>query len=195
MLWRLRTKGEGALSGQARKGFETFGRQWQPLLFGILRKYCGGSSHEVEDIVHDVLLRALLQWDELQHWEAPKQRAWLGRVAKNCFLDRCRRRSSELDRLSALLALSADVDAPDEAEQNELWGYIEMEDLRWALGFLPPTLRQAFELHQQGWSYASIAQVAGVKQGTVGARLHDARAALHERLKETAEKRRRERRQ
>nr|BDT36137.1 sigma-70 family RNA polymerase sigma factor [Myxococcus sp. MH1] len=182
-------------SGAPGSDFEAFARQYQPLLFAILRKYCVGIEHEVEDLVHDVLLRALLRWEHLQRWDCFKQRSWLGRVAENCFLDRCRRRRSESDRLRGLLELSVDAEEHDGLEQDELWGYVGVEDLRWALSFLSPTLRRTFELYLQGWSYSRIARETGVAPGTVGARLHHARLELREVLRETAERRRRERRQ
>ncbi|NTX32987.1 sigma-70 family RNA polymerase sigma factor [Myxococcus sp. CA033] len=162
-------------------------------MFAILRKYCVGIEHEVEDLVHDVLLRALLQWEHLQHWESYKQRFWLGRVAENCFLDRCRRRKSEADRLRNLLELHEEAEHIDEAAQDELWCHVGEEDVKWALTFLSPKLRLTFEQYLQGMSYARIARETGVPQGTVGARLHHARLELRELLRETAERRRRER--
>ncbi|WP_241758069.1 RNA polymerase sigma factor [Myxococcus landrumensis] len=172
--------------------FEVFARQFQPILFAILRKSCAGMEHEAEDLVHDVLLRALLRWEDLQHWDAFKQRCWLGRVAKNCFLDRIRRRRSEADRLRSLLNLQDEFDGDDVAAQEELWGHVGEEDLKRALGFLSVRLRHTFELFLQGMTYARIAQETGVPSGTVGARLHHARLELREVLRETAERRRRE---
>lgn len=174
------------------QGFEAFARQFQPALYAILRKFCAGNDSEVEDLVHDVLLRALLRWEHLQYWESFKQRSWLARVAENCFLDRCRRRRSEADRLRCLLELSEETDSTDEGEQNELWCHVGPDDLKWALTFLSPKLRQTFELFRQGMSYARIARETGVLQGTVGARLHHARLELRELLRETAERRSRE---
>ncbi|WP_256569323.1 RNA polymerase sigma factor [Myxococcus qinghaiensis] len=180
-------------SGVPGTDFEVFARQFQPVLFAILRKYCVGIEHEVEDLVHDVLLRALLQWEHLKHWESYKQRFWLGRVAENCFLDRCRRRKSEADRLRNLLELHEEAEHIDEAAQDELWCHVGEDDVKRALGFLSPRLRLTFELYLQGMSYARIARETGVSPGTVGARLHHARLELRELLRETAERRRRER--
>ncbi|MCP3100106.1 sigma-70 family RNA polymerase sigma factor [Myxococcus sp. K15C18031901] len=170
--------------------FEQFAQHFQPPLFRVLGKYCRGSEQEVEDLVHDVLLRALLRWGELRHWQEASQRAWLVRVAKNCYLDRYRRRRSEEDRLQALFRLQEDSD--DGGEEDELWRYIEVADLQAVLPYLPPKVRTTFELYLQGLSYARISELTGEPPGTVGARLTQARRLLRELLKETAEARRRE---
>ncbi|MCE9668142.1 sigma-70 family RNA polymerase sigma factor [Myxococcus stipitatus] len=170
--------------------FERFAQHFQPPLFRMLGKYCRGTGAEVEDIVHDVLLRALLRWGELCHLEESAQRAWLVRVAKNCYLDRYRRRRSEEDRLQALFRLQEGFD--DDAVEDELWRYVDVSDLHAVLPLLTPKVRVTFELYLQGLSYARISQQTSEPSGTVGARLTQARRMLRELLRETAESRRRE---
>lgn len=173
--------------------FETFASRTQPFLFMILGKYCGGIEHELEDLVHDVLLRTLLRWEQLQHLEEEAQRGWLARVAHNCFLDRCRRKASEANRVEALLRIS-EQSRDDEDLEPELWEFISSHDLKQALEQLKNDKeRRAFELHLQGLSYAEIGAQMGARPGTVGAWLTKARVGLRELLRATAEQRRTER--
>lgn len=174
--------------------FETFAWRVQPFLFMVLGKHCRGIEHEIEDLVHEVLLRTMLRWDKLKHLEEAEQRAWLGRVATNCFLDRCRRKESEANRVEALLRISEEFRQDDDVHEPELWEFITPQDLKGALERLDNEKeRDAFQLHLQGLSYAEIGARLGARPGTVGAWLTRARQGLRELLRETAEKRRMER--
>lgn len=173
--------------------FETFAWRVQPFLFLVLGKHCRGMEHEIEDLVHEVLLRTMLRWEKLRRLDEAEQRAWLGRVATNCFLDRCRRKESEANRVTELLRISEEA-RQDDAHEPELWEFITPEDLKEALARLESDKeRGAFELFLQGLSYAEIGARLGAKSGTVGAWLTRARHGLRELLRETAEKRRLER--
>jgi RNA polymerase sigma-70 factor (ECF subfamily) len=175
--------------------FEAFAWRVQPTLFAILGRYCGGMESELEDLVHDVLLRALLRWEQVKVLDEDAQRAWTGRVAHNCFLDRCRRKGSESSRMEALLHLQEQSEQLDETWEPELWECVGPEDLLQAIDRLStPKLRRTFELYLQGLSYAEIGRDTGEKPGTVGARLTRARRELRELLREPAERRRREQR-
>jgi RNA polymerase sigma-70 factor (ECF subfamily) len=174
--------------------FETFAWRVQPFLFLVLGRHCRGMAHETEDLVHEVLLRTMLRWDKLKLLDEAGQRAWLGRVATNCFLDRCRRRESEANRVTELLRIS-EQSRDDDAREPELWEFITPEDLKEALARLDNQKeRAAFELFLQGLSYAEIGERLGARSGTVGAWLTRARQGLRELLQATAEKRRLERR-
>ncbi|MFP2912810.1 RNA polymerase sigma factor [Pyxidicoccus sp. 3LFB2] len=182
------------MKSPAGSGFEAFAWRVQPTLFSILRKYCGGMEQDLEDLVHDVLLRALLRWSHLKHLDEDAQRAWTGRVAHNCFLDRCRRKGSESNRMAALLHLHEQSEQLDETWEPELWEFVGPEDLLHAIdGLSSPKLRRTFELYLQGLSYAEIGRDTGEKAGTVGARLSRARRELRALLHEPAERRRQER--
>jgi RNA polymerase sigma-70 factor (ECF subfamily) len=174
--------------------FEAFAWRVQPTLFAILGKYCGGMEQDLEDLVHDVLLRGLLRWEQLKTLDEDAQRAWMGRVAHNCFLDRCRRRGSEASRMEALLHMHEQSQELDEGWEPELWEFVGPEDLLQAIDRLStPKLRRTFELYLQGLSYAEIGADTGDKAGTVGARLSRARKELRVLLHEPAARRRRER--
>lgn len=174
--------------------FESFAWRIQPTLFAVLGKYCGGMEHDLEDLVHDVLLRALLRWEQLKRLDEDAQRAWTGRVAHNCFLDRCRRKGSEASRMESLLHLHEQAEQLDESWEPELWEFIGPDELLQAIERLSkPRLRRTFELYLQGLSYAEIGADTGDKPGTVGALLTRARKELRELLREPAERRRQER--
>ena len=178
----------------AGREFEDFAWRIQPTLFAILGRYCGGMEQDLEDLVHDVLLRALLRWEQLKLLAEDAQRAWTGRVAHNCFLDRCRRRGSEASRVEALLRLHEQSEQLDDDWEPELWEFVGPEDLLQAIGRLSnPKVRRTFELHLQGLSYAEIGADTREKPGTVGARLTRARKELRGLLKGPAERRRQER--
>lgn len=174
--------------------FESFAWRIQPTLFAILGKYFGGIESDLEDLVHDVLLRALLRWEHLKLLDEDSRRAWTGRVAHNCFLDRCRRKGSEASRMEALLHLHEQAERAEEDWEPELWEFVGPEDLLQAVEALSnPKLRRTFELYLRGLSYAEIGSDTGDKPGTVGARLTRARRELRALLLEPAERRRRER--
>lgn len=174
--------------------FEAFAWRTQPFLVLVLGKYCGGIEHDLEDLVHDVLLRTLLRWEQLKPLPEAEQRAWLARVAHNCFLDRCRRRSSEANRVEGLLRISEESRQDEDWQEPQLWEFITPADLKEALARLPNDKeRRAFELHLQGLSYAEIGKQLGARPGTVGAWLTRARQGLRELLRATAERRRMER--
>ena len=173
--------------------FEAFAWRIQPTLFAVLGRYCGGKEQDLEDLVHDVLLRALLRWEQLKHLDEDAQRAWTARVASNCFLDRCRRKVSEASRMESLLHVH-ELSERDDTWEPELWELVGPEDLLAAIERLSsPKLRRTFELHLQGLSYAEIGRDTGEKAGTVGARLTRARRELRALLHEPAARRRRER--
>ncbi|MCY1043268.1 RNA polymerase sigma factor [Corallococcus sp. bb12-1] len=169
--------------------YATFALRHQPILLAVARNICGRGANECDDLVQDVLLRALLKWDKLQEWSEPAKRAWLVRVLHNRFLDRCRRRGTETAQvlgLSNVHKLFEDPEAPD----PELWECVTEAELREAVCSLPPNLRRTFELHAQGLRHAEIGQQLGAPVGTVGTWLFHARHRLREKLRGSAEARR-----
>src|SRR5262245_25506814 len=112
--------------------YAAFAIRYQPVLFAIARNICGRSASDCEDLVQDVLLRALLKWDRLQGLSDAALRAWVGRVLKNCFLDRCRRQGAEEVRVNALSNVTRLFVEPEDAQDLELWECITEEELRTA---------------------------------------------------------------
>ncbi|CAM3207212.1 RNA polymerase sigma factor [Corallococcus sp. ZKHCc1 1396] len=169
--------------------YAAFATRHQPILLAVARNICGRGASDSEDLVQDVLLRALLKWDKLQDWAEPARRAWLVRVLHNRFLDRCRRRGTETAQavnLGNVHKLFEDPEAPD----PELWECVTEAELRDAVSSLTPNLRRTFELHAQGLRHAEIGQRLGAPVGTVGTWLFHARHRLRAKLRGLAEDRR-----
>ena len=98
-------------------------------------------------------------------------KTWIYKVAMNESLQHLRRRTRS--RMGVLMTDPADRER--KAQQR----IDDSEALEFALARLDPTLRSLFMLREsEGLSYAEIAEVIGVPEGTVGSRLNRARAEL-----------------
>jgi len=126
-----------------------------------------------DDLVQDTLLRAM---EREQDWQAGTNlRAWLFRILRNRFVDETRRRRVER-RIAESVAAPA-AEAPRQADADAL------RDLDRALAALPPAQREALILVAAlDMSVAEAAEIAGVAEGTIKARVSRARAALAVRL-------------
>ncbi|RKH63733.1 RNA polymerase sigma factor [Corallococcus interemptor] len=169
--------------------YADFAVRHQSILMAVARNICGGNTTACDDLVQDVLLRALLKWDSLRGWGEPERRAWLVRVLHNRFLDTCRRSRTEATtviNLSNVHKLFEEPQAPD----LELWQCITEPELLQAVAALPFNLRRTFELHSEGLRHAEIGRRLGAPVGTVGTWLYHARLKLREQLRDMAEARR-----
>lgn len=119
-----------------------------------------------EDLVQRALLRSL----DVDRSAILEPIAWLKRVARNAFYD-LRRRESTRERLAPEAALAPSQPAADRADARR--------DLGAALRALPPEWSQAIVLVSvEGWSYAEVAELQGVPEGTVKSRISRARQRL-----------------
>lgn len=169
--------------------YADFAVRHQPILMAVARNICGGNTPACDDLVQDVLLRALLKWDSLRGWGEPERRAWLVRVLHNRFLDLCRRSRTETTaviNLGNVHKLFEEPQAPD----LELWECITEPELLQAVSALPFNLRRTFELHSEGLRHAEIGRRLGAPVGTVGTWLYHARLRLRDQLRDMAEARR-----
>ena len=169
--------------------YAVFAVQHQPILMAVARNLCGRKGNACDDVVQDVLLRALLKWDLLQSWSEPERRSWLVRVLLTCVLDQCRHQplvASSGIHLDNVHRLFEEPDAPDPG----LWESITAEELREAVAALPYNLRRTFELHSEGLRHADIGRELGSSAATVGTWLFHARHRLREQLHGQAERRR-----
>lgn len=158
---------ENALEGQA--SFAAAVRAIQP----ALRRYAwrlARNEADRDDLVQDTLTRA---------WRARRQfmpgsnfKAWLFRIARNCFLSGLRRSVRfapwDADVHDRLL-----VSAP--AQDEALY----VQDLEQALATLPEQQREALLLvTREGLSYEDAARFLDVKIGTLKSRVARARPAV-----------------
>ena len=107
---------------------------------------------------------------------------WLHRITTNLFLDQARRKSKiRFDALAedAETRIPSRGVTPDVAVLDGLFD----DDVEAALAALPPDFRAAVVLCDiEGLSYEEIADVLGLKLGTVRSRIHRGRSMLRKAL-------------
>ena len=137
-----------------------------------------GNKHDAEDLTQEVFVRV---FRSLSSYTPGTFEGWLHRITTNLFLDGVRRKARI--RFEAL---------PDDAERLVSRGQAGMQspaqvyddthfdaDVQAALDALPPDFRAAVVLCDlEGLSYEEIAQVLGIKIGTVRSRIHRGRSGL-----------------
>jgi RNA polymerase sigma-70 factor (ECF subfamily) len=147
-------------------------REHREFLMGLARKLCR-SHFDPEDLVQDVLLKAVAHHDRLP--PDVNHAAWMARVMRNLFIDRLRARSVQPVRVD-LAAETLVSPSPDEVVW---WETLTSEDIRAVLPQLGDELRVAFERFAfAGRSYREIALELGVPVATVGTRVLRARRRL-----------------
>jgi RNA polymerase sigma-70 factor, ECF subfamily len=124
------------------------------------------SNHDrADDLVQETLLKA---WSHMD----TNLRAWLFTILRNSFFSETRKRRREVEDSDGKTAEGLSV-AP--AQQ----GHVDLEDLRKALGLLPPDQREALVLvGAAGMSYEEAAEIAHCAVGTVKSRVNRARIKL-----------------
>ena len=138
-----------------------------------------GDRHDAEDLTQEVFVRVFRSLDS---YSPGTFEGWLHRITTNLFLDQARRRQRiRFDALSEERerTLRSATPAPDAAFTDRLFD----DDVERALAELPPEFRAAVVLCDvEGLSYDEIADIMGVKLGTVRSRIHRGRAMLRRRL-------------
>lgn len=169
-------------------GHEPVGRQGWPevahahadRVYRLARRLTG-NRQDAEDLTQEVLERVLRARGEVPH----SVEGWLHRVTTNLFLDQARRRRRL--RFDVLSAARAERLSDDPGPEQ---GYAERtldDDVEAALATLRPDLRAAVVLCDvEGLGYAEIADVLGVRVGTVRSRIHRGRARLRAALSHRA---------
>jgi RNA polymerase sigma-70 factor, ECF subfamily len=129
-----------------------------------------GSYDEARDVVQEAFARALRSIGDFRG--AGSLEGWVWRIALRIAFERCRQRQAP-----AKLSEALDLLDPHLIERDR------DPELAEAIRDLPPRKRLVLFLRYfADLSYAEIAEVAGISQGTVAATLSQARAALMERL-------------
>ena len=138
-----------------------------------------GDRYDAEDLTQDVFIRVFASLDR---YTAGSFEGWLHRITTNLFLDKARRRKRiRFDRFG---------DRPEERLIGELPSPEDVlsdgsfdADVEAALGDLPEEFRAAVVLCDiEGLSYEEIADLLGVKLGTVRSRIHRGRRMLRRAL-------------
>ena len=138
-----------------------------------------GNQFDAEDLTQEVFVRV---FRSLHTYTPGTFEGWIHRITTNLFLDQARRKSRiRFDALpeDADNRLPSPVPTPDAAYLNQMFD----ADIEAALAALPPDFRAAVVLCDvEGLSYEEIADVLGVKMGTVRSRIHRGRSMLRKAL-------------
>ncbi len=138
-----------------------------------------GNPHDAEDLTQEVFVRV---FRSLSSYTPGTFEGWLHRITTNLFLDQARRKAKiRFDALAddAETRIPSRTAAPDTQVLDGLFD----EDVEAALAALPPDFRAAVVLCDiEGLSYEEIADVLGLKLGTVRSRIHRGRTMLRKAL-------------
>ncbi|MDQ7029809.1 MAG: RNA polymerase sigma factor [Ardenticatenia bacterium] len=149
-------------------------------------RYLTGDASLAEDIVHDVVVKALKAQDTLR--DGAPLRPWIFAILRNTVIDHYRRQGKQFRHVS-LEALEdhhdpALVDAPLDVK---VLNRVMDEEIERALAQLPEEMRLAVLLADvEGLTYKEIAQVLHWPAGTVMSRLYRGRQKLRHHLKHYA---------
>lgn len=138
-----------------------------------------GNRQDAEDLTQDVFVRV---FRSLDNFEPGNFAGWLHRITTNLFLDRARRAARiRMDGFAegAEHQLEGSEILPEDAIHDASFD----PDIEAALASLPEKFRVAVVLCDiEGLSYDEIAEVLGVKVGTVRSRIHRGRTQLRDAL-------------
>ena len=144
-----------------------------------------GNRHDAEDLTQEVFVRV---FRSLSTYTPGTFEGWLHRITTNLFLDQARRKQRiRFDALSDEAAgrLPSALPTPDVAQLDRMFD----ADIEAALASLAPDFRAAVVLCDvEGLSYEEIADVLGLKLGTVRSRIHRGRSQLRKALSHRAPK-------
>jgi RNA polymerase sigma-70 factor, ECF subfamily len=170
---------DGPLVRRAQNGdrwaFEQLVERHQHRLYTLAARLLG-TPDDAADAVQEALIRAWLALPSFRH--GARFSTWMYRICVNAAHDQ-RAKSRRTEPSSEL-----EVEDPQDAfARQELSG-----ELQQALNELDDDYRTAVVLYDVlGCSYAEIAELTGVAEGTVKSRIFRGRARLAERLGTTAE--------
>ncbi len=138
-----------------------------------------GNRPDAEDLTQEVFVRV---FRSLSTYTPGTFEGWLHRITTNLFLDQARRKQRiRFDALSDERAdkLSSTSPPPELAYTDRTFD----DDIERALATLPPDFRVAVVLCDvEGLTYEEIADVLGLKLGTVRSRIHRGRGMLRKAL-------------
>jgi RNA polymerase sigma factor (sigma-70 family) len=138
-----------------------------------------GNRADAEDLTQDVFVRVFRSLDS---FTPGTFEGWLHRVTTNLFLDGARRKARiRFDSIGDQGDLRISGRAP--SSDREVLDSVFDSDVESALQDLAPEFRAAVVLCDiEGLSYEEIADVLGVKTGTVRSRIHRGRSQLRKAL-------------
>lgn len=161
--------------------WETIVRDHQQAVYRYAYRLCG-NQHDAEDLTQETFIRVFRALDSYQ---PGGMRSWLYRITSNLFIDK--KRHEQVIRMESLgdkeetssdtprgISLGVDTLLSDRVLHPALAS---------ALSAMPEDYRVAVVLRDiDGYQYDEIADMLGIKIGTVRSRLHRGRKALRESL-------------
>jgi len=143
--------------------------RYRGLLFSVCRRY-SSAGLEVDDLLQETTLALWNLRKELFGITlAPRQAAWIWRVARSTCIDLRRKRSHNLT------PLPDDYDAP--AEDTTLH-----DALHELIAQLPEPDRTIVTMHLEGYEYKEIGRKTGMTKNHVGIRLMRIKEKLREQM-------------
>lgn len=137
-----------------------------------------GNAEDAEDLTQETFIRV---FRSLDRYRPGTFEGWLHRITTNLFLDQVRHRS--VVRMEALPEDTERVASNSAGPAALMDDKLLHPDLQQALDALSPDYRVAVVLCDiEGLSYEEIADLLGVKIGTVRSRIHRGRAQLRAQL-------------
>ncbi len=172
----LIAEGHEALERAAREqNFDRLMAEHGPAL-ARLSASCTGTASDRDDLLQEI---ALAIWQALPAFRGEcSERTFLFRIAHNRAIAHLARRRSRW------LVAGAEIEVHDPAPDPEAGFAREQraEGLRRAIRQLPLVYRQTITLSLEGLGYGEIAEVLGISESNVGARLTRARQMLRDLL-------------
>ena len=144
-----------------------------------LARWLTRNGHDAEDVVQEAFLRALKFFGG---YHGGNPRAWLLTIVRNSCYDWLRRNRPSEVPAEFDEELHSPVD-PSPTPEDRVMEQADRLQLSEALEALPLPWREVLILRElEGLSYKEIADVAGIKIGTVMSRLARARSGLQQHL-------------
>ena len=159
---------------RAVESFESFYRREMPRLVMLARALTGSAS--ADDIAQDAMVTAYDRWDAVCTYDSPS--AWVRQVCANRSLSLLRRRGAEARALLRFGGRRQESTALSE-DSGEFWAEVRR---------LPRRQAQSVALfYVYDLSVAEISRTLGCSEGSVKVHLSRGRAALADRMHDTAE--------
>ena len=138
-----------------------------------------GNRYDAEDLTQEVFVRV---FRSLERYTPGSFEGWLHRITTNLFLDGVRRK--QRIRFDSLPENAEDrFPGRDRSPADDHADAMFDDDIQRALDELSPEFRAAVVLCDvEGLSYEEVADVLGIKLGTVRSRIHRGRSQLREAL-------------
>ncbi|MBR6915139.1 MAG: sigma-70 family RNA polymerase sigma factor [Clostridia bacterium] len=156
-------------------------RQYYPLMRYVAGRILMRESPDAEDAVHDAMVKIIRNVGIIKSSDKKKLKNLCCIVARNCALDRARKKDGNNFPLSELSEEAPSADPP--AEQAAIVGETFDAIMR-AIGSLPELYRDACVLkYVHGYKEKEVASLLGLPERTASTRIHRGKMLLRETLR------------